>query len=500
MIAIKVQRVRSVLVSLAVISVMIGTWAWARSAASVPLAATAILRVDTSRPGNMFDLGAVGLSTEAWELDSDHLSAYHYRLARLMRLLGPSVLRIGGNSVDFSWWTSSGESPPGWATNVVTPADLEVLHQLLSTTGWRVLLGVDLGHFEPARVADEARYAQEILGNELLGIEIGNEPDDFGRLPKLRPPTYSIGEYLPEAQAYRQALSATGVSVYGPALGKTEWLTQMGTAAGMFTELTQHYYPTSTCEGTEPAAVASQATAAELLSPDVRQQEDETIQMLVRAGSIAARPIRIGETNAVACVTSPAAGPLFASALWALDWALRAASGGVGGINFHGGFGVCGPHSEGPICASDEQAAHAGDVAAQPEYYGLLAARQLEGGRFVPTSVTASHPLPNLTTWATLTPGGTVKIAIDNLATEGLAQPVSIPASGYTVTADTLSGPSAVASADISLGGALVTDDGQWHPRSRPLSVRRSVRVVVPSASAVILTMHPSGSHDRGAR
>ena len=102
----------------------------------------------------------MGLSTEASELETDHLSAAHDRLVRLMRLLGPSVLRIGGNSVDLSWWDSDGEPPPPWATSTVTPADLATLRGLLTATGWRVLLGVDLGHFEPVRAADEARYAR----------------------------------------------------------------------------------------------------------------------------------------------------------------------------------------------------------------------------------------------------------------------------------------------------------------------------------------------------
>jgi hypothetical protein len=56
------------------------TWAWARSNASVPLAPTAVLSVDTSQPGNEFGPGAVGLSMEARELSSGRLSASHLHL------------------------------------------------------------------------------------------------------------------------------------------------------------------------------------------------------------------------------------------------------------------------------------------------------------------------------------------------------------------------------------------------------------------------------------
>jgi hypothetical protein len=487
--------VRVLLVLLA-ISMAACAWVWAQSAATVALAPTAILKVDTSRPGNMFSPGAVGLSTEAREMSSGRLSGGDSSLARLMRLLGPSVLRIGGNSVDFAWWTSTGEPSPAWATSSVTPADLFALRGLLAATGWRVLLGVDLGHFEPARAADEARYAQVILGAHLLGIEIGNEPNDYGeKRVNLRPSSYGVSEYLREAGAYRQALGAAApnVAIYGPALSETSWLSQMGAAAHMFTELTQHYYPATMCQSTG----ALEPTAAELLSPAARQRETQAVETLVRAGAIAGRSTRIGETGAGACGGDSAASSVFASSLWALDWVLRAASGGVKSLNFHGHLGICGSQNQSPICAPSATAAKVGALAPQPAYYGLLAASRLEGGRFVPTSLIASDPLPNLTTWATLAHDGTVRIAIENLATEGSAQPVSISVHGYTASEEPLAGPSDEARSGIALGGARVTGNGQWRPRPATLSLARgSVRVVVRPASAVIVTLRRR--HSRG--
>jgi hypothetical protein len=494
----RIPQGRRVLAAFVVVLAAACAWAWAQSSATVPLAPTAVLRVDTSRPGRVFDPGTVGLSTETAELKTDHFSAAHYPLVRLMRLLGPSVLRIGGGSVDLSWWTSSGEPPPPWATNTVTPADLSALHGLLVATGWRVLLGVDLGHFEPARVADEARYAKEILGKSLLGIEIGNEPNAYGdknRKVILRSSTYGVGEYLREAEAYGQALSAAapGVAIYGPALSGIRWLTEMGAAAHIFADLTQHYYPTSTCPEASPSE--EPPTAEGLLSPRVRQQEDEILEALAQAGAVAGRPTRIGETNSAACQGGASASPTLASALWAMDWVLRAAGAGVTGLNFHGGFGACEKSSESPICALNHEAAIAGALRPQPEYYGLLAATRLEGGRFVPTSLTAPDQLPNVTTWATLAPDGTVRIAIDNLATAGLAQPVSIAVSGYTATEEPLAGPSAEASSGIALGGVPVTAQGRWQPKpAKPSNTHRSVRVIVRPASAVIVTLRPERS------
>jgi hypothetical protein len=453
------------------------------------LPATPILHVRKARPGNAFRQGAVGLSTEAMELSTGRLDR-NSGLVGLMRLLGPAVLRIGGASVDASWWTSDGEPPPGWATNTIVPADLAGLRGLLKASGWRVLLGVDLGHFEPARAADEARVAREVLGGELLGVEIGNEPDDFGGL-RLRPATYDLGDYLREAKAYSHAIaaSAPGVPVYGPATTQTTtWLSRLGTAGRAFAGVTQHFYGSSTCPGTPVIP----PTLEGLLSPAERAFEDKILEMVRRGAAPAGRPSRIGETNNTACMGSAAISPVFASALWALDWALRAGSTGVVGLNFHGNLtGVCVPNPETPICGPSEEAAYHGELAAQPEYYGLLAASRLEGGRFVPTTLIAAEAPRNLTTWATLAHDGTLRIALDNLATGGRPQPIDIPMRGYIATEEPLTAPSPIARRGISLGRAHVSAGGRWRPKVIRVRGRRTLRVVVPSASATIVTLRP---------
>jgi hypothetical protein len=472
------------------------TFACARAARTAARTSSVVLSVETDRPGVEFAPGSVGLSMGTQELSSGHLNAEHHRLVRMLRLLGPSVLRVGAGTVDFSWWTSTGESPPPWAKSTVAPSDLIALHRLLVATGWRALLGVNLGHFEPARAAEEARYAQEILGSGLAGIEVGNEPDEYSNNKiDLRPPSYDVEEYLTEADAYTRAIraAAPGVSVYGPATSGTQWLTKMGAGVGMFNVVTQHYYATSTCPHLPSNSDKPPPTAAGLLSPAVREQENETLSALTRAGVVAGRPTLIGETNSVSCKGSISASPVFASALWSLDWVLRAASSGVTGLYFHGWLTGCGRESYSPICVSGDAAeASAGDVEAQPEYYGLLAASRLEGGRFVPTHVTAAGPLPDLTSWATVGPGGAVRIAIDDFAAAGPAETVSIPVSGYRAVEEQLTAPSVVARTGIALGAAAVNSVGEWRPR--PVGLRRVdgfARIVVPPASAVLVTLRP---------
>jgi hypothetical protein len=453
----------------------------------------------------LFEPGAVGLSIEAKELATKDLSVDHTSLVSLMRLLGPGVLRIGGLSLDDSWWTSSDEPAPAWAKTVVTPADLVRLRGLLEATGWQTILGVDFGHFEPPRATNEAQVAEHILGSRLLSFEIGNEPNDYGtRRIGLRPGSYNAGNYLEELAAYGTAMRAAvpKIRLYGPDLGRVSlqaWLVPIASAKSTpLASIDIHYYPThystssALCKGTPVP------TALELLSPEVREEENAVLNTLVGAGELAHRETRLSETNDTSSCDlpgGPATSPVFASALWALDWALRVASAGVVGINFNGYFGYCKPEASAPICEPASSPAVPGQVMARPEYYGLLAARQLEGGRFVPIRLSAPRPLPNLTTWATIAPGGTIRIAIDNLAAEGSAQRISIPLSGYTATYDRLAGPSVEATTGVTFGGVGVTSAGRWRPKRLTLSREGgSFRVVVRPASAMIVTLHPKRS------
>jgi hypothetical protein len=456
------------------------------------------LTIDPTRPEKGFARGAVGLSIEADELGTRDLSASHQSLVALMKLLGPGVLRLGGNSLDYSWWSSDNEQPPAWATSVVTPSELNVLHELLVATGWRAILGVDLGHFDPARAANEARVAETILGSRQLGFEIGNEPDHYGtRLVNLRASSYDVGQYLEQIAAYGAAMRAAvpKIRFYGPDLGPSSWLSVAGSGEwASFAAITQHYYPTSysvpkgLCKGTPVP------TALELLSPDVREREDIALQTIVRAGELTHHETRISETNDTSsCDTSggPATSPVFASALWSLDWVLRATSAGVAGLNFHGYFGRCVPDAFSPICAPNDLAENRGQVVARPEYYGLLAARQLEGGHFVPVHVHGQTTPGSLTAYATKHPDGEITLAIDNFATNGLAS-IFLRVPGYhQATGERLLASSISATGGVTLGH--VSFDGGDGRRPVEATIRETngvARLKIPPASAIIIRLH----------
>jgi hypothetical protein len=456
-----------------------------------------VLTLDPLQPGREFAQGTVGLSLEADELATQDLSANHKSLVPLMRMLGPGVLRLGGDSLDYSWWTSQDEHPPTWATSVVTPTDLVGLRKLLKVADWQVVLGVNLGHFDPSRAANEARVAERILGSRLLGFEIGNEPNHYGSQSKgFRPSSYSVGNYLEELGAYSTQMRAavSNIRLYGPDLYSEAWLLAIASDKDTpFVALTEHYYPLSYsfakggCQGTPVP------TAVELLSPQIRERESSALRILAQAGGMADREVRISETNNTgSCDASggPATSPVFASALWSLDWTLRSAMAGVAGLNFHGYFGRCIPNAYSPICAPSYAAEARGQVTARPEYYGLLTARQLEGGRFIPVHIGGQSGEGSFTAYATKHPGGEVTVAVDNFATEGVTS-LLLKVPGYDkATSELLIAPSLSATSGVSFGHALFNKVKARPPRgTRVPKVSGTFQLKLPPASAVVVTL-----------
>src|SRR5256714_920349 len=163
-------------------------------------AATTTLTVGTTQGPALHD-DFIGLSFEAAIVAQPALS--NGNLAQYMKTLGRGVARFGGNFVDTTFWTSKGEKAPSWAVTTLTPGDLKRLKTLSTDSGLKVILGVNLKHRDPARAADEAKFAQQILGSALMAIEIGNEPNYH--------PNYSPSKLYSDYQAYRAAIAHTGI-------------------------------------------------------------------------------------------------------------------------------------------------------------------------------------------------------------------------------------------------------------------------------------------------
>jgi hypothetical protein len=453
---------------------------------ALPAGATAMLDLSGEGRGSTFARGAVGLSVEASVLSGPTLDPARGNLARVMRLLGPGVLRVAGDAADLSFWTATGERAPRWAQATIVPADLRRLGALARATGWRVVLGVNLGHFAPARAASEAATAAHVLGASLAGIEIGNEPDRYP-LQRLRPARgYGYGAYASSLAAYRTAIAAAapGVRTVGPDLSSTGWTLRYARTQGrQDAQITQHYYPLWACQGSRPSI-------ADLLGPRVRSKEDALLALLGRASTDAGRPAVLSETNSVACNGSATVSPRFASALWALDWALRSARRGVRNVEFHDQLGACTARTYSPLCLASASEAAAGQFTAQPVLYGLLAAARLEGGSFIPLALQAPS---SVVAYATREPSGVIHLAVDNLSLGGTSQPVIALLPGrYRPTLERLVAPGLTARRGAHFGGAEIGPGGSWHAGGEALADGAgSLSLRLARGSAAIVTLTP---------
>lgn len=466
-------------------------------------AAALWLRIYPEQQSHRFRRGAIGLSMEAAQLPSEVIAAGDRSLVTLMRRLGPATLRVGGNSADRAWWTTAAEPKPDWATSSLTPVDLEHLRQLLDAAGWQAVFTVNLGHFDPRRAASEAQAAARILGPRLRAIEIGNEPNAFGSSSKrLRQPGYGVADYLRELDAYRASIEAAapGVEFAGPDLSfapsSHTWLPEIAAVSpSPFRELTHHYYSTSYNLPDRHCAPTPLPTARELLVPAVRENEDRVITRLTDAGAIAHRPTVISETNTTSSCNAaggPDTSPVFASALWALDWSLRAASAGVSSLDFHGKFGRCSVYSFSPICIP--RGTRSQHPLPRAIYSGLLAATYLEGGRFVKVELGGTQSAGgDITAYATQRHNGELNLAVVDFLPRGRTS-IAIAAPGYAeASTRLLRAPSIHAKSGIRFGGKAVGAEAGLHPAARPLQRKGgSLRLLLRAGTAQIVTLEPS--------
>ncbi len=434
----------------------------------------------------------LGLSFEASSLPTIAGYAAGGDLVNLMRSLGQGVMRFGGISVDTeAAWLDEGAAP-AWAHATIAPQDLEGIAALARATGWRVLLGITFGHYEPAAAAQEAQVAQALLGSSLEGIAIGNEPDRYVA-DGLRTSPWSFADYLTEAGAYRGAIAAAapGVQIAGPDASSGEdllaWIGELA-AAQHPALLTAHYYPLTKCEAQPPRL-------SELLSPLTRANETAILTRLSAIARASRIPLRLDETNNVSCRGQPGVSNVFASALWAVDYVARAMASGVAGIDFHDL--IAEPLSYSPLVAGGAQELASGALHANPEWYALLLADRLLGDRPVHAQVLGGER--TLTAAAFVSPSGSLQLLLVDFAPSGaqrLLVRLRLPSAFRAGPILRLTAPGLTATSGVTLGGRGVSGEGTWSSVAPLPSVSGrpgSLALNMPASSAALVTLYPSG-------
>jgi hypothetical protein len=450
--------------------------ATAQTSASASASASTSITVTGTASGHSLPADFAGLSLEAISLADDDFKSTD--LGDYLKALGPTGrIRIGGNSADETFWTSTGQPPPSWSEGTITPAAITDLATAISGTGWKVILAVNLKQFSTARAADEAKYAEQILGSSLAAIEIGNEPNYYYT---------SDATYFSNFESYVTAIrqAVPGIGIVGPDAGHDQpafvaAFAQDEAAHPDITLLTDHEYPLSDCGG-------ATNTIADLLGTSSVSTEKAAADSAVAAGVADKVPAVMDETNSITCGGQDGVSNVFASALWSVDYTLLLAQEGVQGADFHGGISGCPLYS--PLCPSGGGT----DLTAQPLYYGLLAVKEVGTGSFLDVDNSDSA---NLRAYAVQN-GSDLTVVLDDVQDPGsngatdvtLTLPQAYSQAKSTVLA-TSSSAGLSATGGITLGGQQVGSGGAL-PAPTYTSVPvggDSVTVDVAAGSATIL-------------
>ncbi len=261
---------------------------------------------------------------------------------KFMRNLGPGILRLGGNSQDNTCWDPSAAPHPGWCKGTIDAGLMKLYSDAARESGWKLILGINLKQNSPTWARREVTdgVAKYIPAPDLLGLEIGNEPDLFprdGARPEQYTPAEDAGDFLAYVKAFREDPASKSYAAVGPA---TCCMWRDPTDLGTFIDgvgpanlrlVSVHNYSTTTCGNRT-------VTAGQLLSPELMASFSSDAKALIAEAHQRHLPIALAETNSASCGGMKGVPNAFTSAVWGLDYLFTSAEDGFTGVNFHISF------------------------------------------------------------------------------------------------------------------------------------------------------------------
>jgi len=471
-------------------------------------AASVRLTLRTDRLGNKIGEDFTGLSYESAQLGNQQFfSGDNTELAGFMRRLGRSgVLRIGGNTSEFTHWTGNTAKTADTAeskklreqdkTNSIayalavgpdtghkapapvniTPLAIRNLRDFLDACGWKLIYGLNMGTGTPEQAADEASYVMDAVGSKLIAFQLCNEPDLFYR-NGIRKENYDFKQFAAEWKRFYDAIRerVSNAPFAGPDTAyNNDWLVPY---ANQFKHeavfLSQHYY----AEGppTDPAM-----TIERLLKPNPKlEAEFQGMKQTVQASGL---PFRLAETNSCYQGGKQGVSDTFASALWGADLMYQLASAGGMGINFHGG----GYGWYTPIAGTSEDG-----FLARPIYHGMLLFAQAGAGQLIESKLDGLEQTL-LTAYGLRSDSGAIKAAAFNKNLDrSVRLTIDAGQRAQQVTALRLHAPRVDDTTDTTFGGSPVGASGAWSAaREEKLSVENGLAMIeLPAATGALITV-----------
>lgn len=420
-----------------------------------------------------------GLSYSKTKLYQGMLAPTATNMVGIMRALGSGNIRMNSEDVVGSYaplWNPAGA---GLTFGSIGPSDIDRLAGLARATGWKVIYDVQLAGSTPSQAASEAAYAVQSLGDSLLGIEIGNEPDQYARASNPYPApagfsTWTYAAFLSAWREFRAAIlqSSPNAPIVGPATGTSvsnffaPFARDVGSEVVQFTH---HYYRAD--------GAAASSTSALMVTPDPAFVK--MLGQLAAASNTARQPFRLAEANNYWGSGSPTASPSYAAALWVIDFLFEIALGGGVGVNINAGTAA--PMT--PVVDNGKTI-----TAIRPEYFGMLLFAMAGQGSLLTTSLSATGL--NATAYCIQTAAGKSVVIVNKDSLENLNLTLTFPGAVNTASAIVMTGPSLTALTGVEIQGATMGVDGSLTPGTAyalPITGGSSVQVYAPPLTAVLV-------------
>ncbi len=468
---------------------------------------TAVLTVGGPLSAPPLPSGFLGFSTEYDSIeayagtDPSALDPVFVRLMRTLTQGQPTVLRIGGDSADHTWWPVPGMTQPLGVSYSLDDRWLNVTRALEAAINAKLILGIDLEADSLTIASTEADKLVSGLGaSNVQALELGNEPELYDSFAWYRIDhhhgvtgrprnQYPFSAFVQDFALFSSVLPH--VTIAGPTIGGPGWLkllAQWLSAEPRVGLVTVHRYPLQYCFVNPASPIYP--TVPHLLAAASSTGLAAGFVPWVAIAHGHGLPIRNDELNSVSCGADPSVSYTFGAGLWAIETMFEMARVGVDGVNIHtfpgAGYEL--------FKLSDAGGRWRANVS--PEYYGLLLFEQAAppGSRLLDLGL--SGAAPGLGAWATRTPSGQVRVVlIDADPARAAVVALRVPHAHGVATLSRLRAPGLSSQAGVMLAGQRFDSSGTLAGRRHTFRVepdggRYVVRV--PAGSAALITFGSS--------
>lgn len=422
---------------------------------------------------------------------------------RFLRNLGPGILRLGGNSQDNTCWNAAAAPHRDWCKGELSSGDFRLFSRAAKESGWRLIVGLNLKQNSAEWALGEVKegVAREIKPEQIIGLELGNEPDIFSR-DGSRPATYSPSDHVKDFLAYRDAFQKDTVArqyaLIGPATcckwHNAEDLGAFidGVGASSVKLATVHSYLLTTCGG-------KKVSIAELLSPELMKRFDDQAKSLVAAGLERKLPVALAETNSASCGGMPGVSNAFAAALWGVDTLFSGAEDGYSGVNFHISYRADGSSYNAVDTYKSANGSGPYENIPEPLYYAMyLFAKTASGKHLLPVSTQTDANVRSYATSACATCAVNVVVINKDLAASGRVR-IHVPGGSGNAQLVLLRAPKLESrTSEVTYGGVRFDGEGNiGTPRKERIQpdANGEYEFDLPNAAVAVLTVSPGNEH-----